>query len=831
MIGLAWHTARARATSLAGSLVALALGVALLAAMALTLASTVGTAHHPRWFARAGVVVAGDDTVSVTTGSRDDRETETATTVEARAVPPALAARLSRLHAARVLDYAGYASAPGAPGDTVHPWAAASLHHYTWVSGGPPARPGQIVLTAPTGLGPGTRIVLQTADGRQRFTVSGVIRTGAQAAFYATGAVAARGSPGGRIDAVALTGPPGEPVAALAAQARAATRGQPVRVLTGDHRRDAEPDPDGDLFAVAASLLGTTSGLAGFVSVFVVASTFAYAVAARRREFGLLRTAGATPRQIRRLVLGEALAVGVLASAAGGALGIVIAPPFARWLARSGIAPPDFTAHIIVWPVAVAFAIGLVIALLGAWLAARRAGRVRPAEALREAAVDRRPMTVSRWVVGVAALGGSVALAGIFATAHSADAASLILLVAMLLVLGCAMLAPVLIPPMVWLLTVPLAAAPGATGMLARGSAVTAVRRTAATVAPILLTVGFAGSMLAGLDTFSGTEQSAAASRITAPAIVTPRGGAPGLADPAVAAIRAVPGVAAAVPVTDTTVYVRSSGDPEDWTGQYVSGPGLARVLSLPVVAGSLADLTGTGTVAVPAGSWRLGQTATMWLADSTPVKLRVVAVFADQIDLEQTVLLPSALRAGHTSVPMASTVYLSLSPGARLAAIRAAAAAGGGAVGPTGGYLTAANAENNRINRLAVVAILGMALAYTAIAIANTLVMATGDRIRELATLRLSGATPGQVLRLIGVEACLVSGIGTLLAAAVTAATVTGLRHGLLGLAPSVRVVIPWLPLAGIALACLAIAVLASLIPAALALRRQPAELAAVPE
>jgi len=154
------------------------------------------------------------------------------------------------------------------------------------------------VLTAPTGLGPGTRIVLQTADGRQRFTVSGVIRTGAQAAFYATGSVAARLA-GGRIDAVALTGPPGEPVAALAVQARAAARGQPVRVLTGDHRRDAEPDPDGDLFAVAASLLGTTSGLAGFVSVFVVASTFAYAVAARRREMRECANARADRRDSR----------------------------------------------------------------------------------------------------------------------------------------------------------------------------------------------------------------------------------------------------------------------------------------------------------------------------------------------------------------------------------------------------------------------------------------------------------------------------------------------------------------------------------------------------
>jgi putative ABC transport system permease protein len=52
-----------------------------------------------------------------------------------------------------------------------------------------------------------------------------------------------------------------------------------------------------------------------------------------------------------------------------------------------------------------------------------------------------------------------------------------------------------------------------------------------------------------------------------------------------------------------------------------------------------------------------------------------------------------------------------------------------------------------------------------------------------------------------------------------------------LLGLAPSVRVVVPWLPLGGIALACLAIAVVASLVPAALVLRRRPAELAAVPE
>jgi putative ABC transport system permease protein len=96
---------------------------------------------------------------------------------------------------------------------------------------------------------------------------------------------------------------------------------------------------------------------------------------------------------------------------------------------------------------------------------------------------------------------------------------------------------------------------------------------------------------------------------------------------------------------------------------------------------------------------------------------------------------------------------------------------------------------------------------------------------------MRLSGATPAQVLTMIGAEACLVAAIATLLAAGITAVTVVGVRAGLSGLAPAVRLVIPWTLLTGITLACLVTAVLASLIPAAIGLRRRPAELAPAPE
>lgn len=817
MTTLAWQTVRARAGGFVGTFIALALGVALLSVMALTLASTAGAGDGPpRWYIDAPVVVSGADSITVTTGSGEDRETDTTRTARHQAVPADLPARLTAAGLTVVVDHAGHAMADGAPGDTVHPWSAAALHPYTWVAGGAPAGPGDIVLTAPTAHRPGETITVQTVRGPEQFTVSGVVGTDAPAALYTVDAVAAERA-GGRIEAIAVFG--GSPK-----QVRQVT-GVKVRVLTGDARRRAEPRPDADQLAVAASLLGTTSGLAGFVSIFVVAGTFAYAVAARRREFGLLRAAGATPRQVRRLVLGEALVVGVLASVSGAALGAAAAPAFAHWLARSGFAPENFTARFIMWPVLSAIGAGMLVTLLGVWLAARRASKVRPIEALRDAAVDRRAMTLTRWIVGVLALGGSVPMVALVTTVPPDEAIALVLNASMLLIIACAMFAPLLIPPLVWLLTTPLAPLRGAIGMLARHGARAAVRRTAATAGPILVTVGISAATLAATGTLISAVRGAAHDRVTVGSVAVPAGG-PGIADATVTALRGVPGVTTAVPVRDDTVYRRIDGTAEEWSARYANGPDLAGVLNLPVVAGSLADLTGTGTVAVPESAGKLGAPFDLWLDDGTAVHLRVVAVFAEQLDLVGTVLLPWDLRPE----PLATAVYLRAGPQALPAAEDVAGGAGASIVS-TRDLLSASEVEQDRINRLALIAVLGLALAYTGISIANTLVMATNDRARDLATLRLAGATPGQVLRMIAVEAVLVTGIGVILASAVATATVAGVLRTVGQLSSSTQVVVPWGTVGAIALACLVTAVAASVIPAALLLRRRPVELAGVPE
>src|SRR5687768_15313499 len=57
----------------------------------------------------------------------------------------------------------------------------------------------------------------------------------------------------------------------------------------------------------AVALLGMTVGLAAFVAIFIVSSTFAFTVAQRRRDLALLRLTGAGRRQVRTLLVGEAL--------------------------------------------------------------------------------------------------------------------------------------------------------------------------------------------------------------------------------------------------------------------------------------------------------------------------------------------------------------------------------------------------------------------------------------------------------------------------------------------------------------------------------------------
>lgn len=647
---------------------------------------------------------------------------------------------------------------------------------------------GQDRLTLDVRRGPSTVSVEQRLDRPQ--PVDNDVLRELRARWTVTPSDAGRPD-SGRPDAVGVDAP--------AAEVRALV-GDRAQVLTGADRVRADPDPERDADALVAlnALLGTSGGVTAFVSVFVVASTFAFAVALRRREFGLLRTAGATPGQIRRLLLAEAAALGVLASAAGCALGALGAPLLARSLVDGGLAPGWFTVGGATWPFHAAFWTGVTVALAGAVAASRRAGKVGPTAALREADVDADTLPLGRALLGTGLLLSGL---GLLVWTYATEPSALLkrktyTTLPMLLITGVALLSPLLVRPVARLLRLR-----GAVGTLVRENSAASVRRTAAVAAPVLVTVALAGTLFGSATSVTRAKGVEAREQTAAEYVVAGAGLKP---------VTAPPG--ALVSATGTTsVFVRDGAEAVvKYQARAVADPaafaGLAR---LPVVAGDLRDLDDRSIVVNEEFErHRVGETVEVWRADGTgPVRLRVAAVLA----LGTGDNGPYVTRA---NAPGADPDRID-ARGGGTATVRALEASGG-TVRSADAWAAAGHREGgNPQNRLGMILVLGIALVYTVIGLANTLLMATSVRRGELSSLRLAGATRAQILRVVTGEATLAVAIGTLLGLVVTALVLGTLGAGLAALSAPVALALPWGTVGAAAGACATVAVAASALPA----------------
>ncbi|WP_327435928.1 ABC transporter permease [Streptomyces sp. NBC_01201] len=822
MLSSALRSMRTRWVTFVGSFIALALGVGLIAMTGLALAATFDAPERgPERFAGAPVVVAPSDTLRVPTAVGE----RTARLTGPRPVPQRLADGLSRL--GRTAEDRTFPVRLGGAEAVGHPWSVASATPYRLASGRPPAGAGEVVVT--TGAGGGLRTGDQvrittpgTAVGTP--TVVGTVKdAGFETAVFFGDAEAARIHPA--VDAVAVH-------ADADAVRRLAGQFPGMSVLTGDERHRADPDPDRDSEALTAvnALLGTAAGITGFVSVFVVASTFSFAVAQRRREFGLLRTAGATPGQVRRTVVVEALVVGVLASAAGCLLGEAAAPLLAGLLADEGLAPAWFAVGDATWPLHTAFWAGLGVALAGVAVASHRAGRVRPVEALRDAAVDAGAIPPSRLLAGAAVLLTGLGLLGWSLVTDPGDALKrkAYILQSMWIIVGCALLAPLLVRPLTRLLTWLPARLPGATGLLARQNASVSLRRTAAVAAPVLITVALTGSLLGTVATID----EARATEVAAVAGADLVAGGDGPLDPRfVHRVRKLPGAVTSAS-RSTGVTVLEEGTALITSEARAADPaGLAATARLPLVAGRISDLDDGSVIVNEEWETRtVGRRVSVWLGDGRKVSLRVAAVMRTGTGSNGVYVTP----ANAAGAPV-DRIDVKISEGADRSAVRALLEKAGRDTGTPvmtrDAWLDAHDPRTGGNTRAGLLLILGIALLYTGIALANTLVMATSDRVRDLAVLRLTGATKTQVLRLVAVEALMVVAVGAVLGAAVAGLNLLGVKGALELLAVSSPVVVPWPALGAVLAACALAATASAVLPALAALRTRPVEVAGARE
>jgi putative ABC transport system permease protein len=138
---------------------------------------------------------------------------------------------------------------------------------------------------------------------------------------------------------------------------------------------------------------------------------------------------------------------------------------------------------------------------------------------------------------------------------------------------------------------------------------------------------------------------------------------------------------------------------------------------------------------------------------------------------------------------------------------------------------LTAAHGQQQQTQAWVNYLLVGMIVAYTAISVVNTLVLATSRRRREFALLRLTGSTRAQLLRMVTMEGVLIAVVGVVLGTAVSTTTLVPFS---VAAADSVTPSGPWWIYLAVVGAAATLALGATLLPTWGALRTPAATAAA---
>jgi len=165
------------------------------------------------------------------------------------------------------------------------------------------------------------------------------------------------------------------PMALTTAARKAVAAIDPNVPLANITTQDAVRDRNINQERLLATLCGALAGLALLLSCIGLYGLMAYHVARRTREFAIRMALGASRRNIADPILREAL----LLAALGVAIGVPVALTLARFIKSQlyGVAPTD--------PVTLigAGVLLIAVAVLAAWIPARRAAKVDPMAALR----------------------------------------------------------------------------------------------------------------------------------------------------------------------------------------------------------------------------------------------------------------------------------------------------------------------------------------------------------------------------------------------------------------------------------------------------------------
>jgi len=628
-------------------------------------------------------------------------------------------------------------------------------------------RPGAGVLSAATarelGLKAGDSFQMRVGGVKRKVELAGVLEPADESTrravadllvmdIAAAQELLGRAGKLDRIDLIVPEGPQGPKLLARAAAVlprgaqilRAAARTQTTEEMTRAFR----------LNLTALSLLALICG------VFLIYNTMTFSVVQRRTLIGTLRALGVTREQIFALVLGEALAVGILGTALGLGAGVLLGRGLVRLVTQTindlyfvvtvrELALPPLT-------LLAGAALGLGATLLAAAAPAWEATQAPPRAVLvRSALEDRLRKAMPR-----AALAGCGLLLGGLALLFPKN-----LIVSFLglfgMILGCALLAPVATVLLMRVLRRPMGALFGVLGRMAAGGVVAALSRTAVAIAALVIAVSVTVGIGVMIDSFRRTVSEWLEHTLQDDiyATVPSRGGGFVSADLDPEIVRR----AAALPGVTSVETLRrfEASTPDGPVRLIVLGTdrqGLARHELQQGKADDVwpAVLDGGAVAVSEPFSRRHGIDAGAVLrlpTDSGPQPFRVAGVYSDYASDQGLVLMSRRTYDRFWHDPLLSGFSVNLAPGAdadrTIERLR-------GVAGETALYIQSNRALKkisldifDRTFRItAVLRLLAGLVAF--IGVLSSLMALQLERARELGVLRANGLTPGQVWQLV---------------------------------------------------------------------------------
>ncbi len=550
-----------------------------------------------------------------------------------------------------------------------------------------------------------------------------------------------------------------------------------ARVETAKENADRSTEEIKENLGFLQTILLVFGYVAVLVGAFIIFNTFSITVAQRISEFGVLRTLGASRRQILSSVLLEAAAIGLIGAIVGLAGGYAVAAGLRALFSAIGADLPTTSPVLEARTVIVAFVVAFVVTALSALIPAVRSTRVPPIAALHAFS----PPPSRRRRLALLVLAGLLTVAGVaFVVAGLAGGGSIGARAARIgggglaVVVAVSLFSPSLVRPLADLTGRPLEWARRLTGRLARENAKRNPGRTAITAAALMIALAlvtfitvFASGLKASVakvidENFAGglvIENSDGFSPIPAGAALAAAKvpGVKGVATIRTAEAKVVAGGSGTAKVNGTTPNIEEGVDIEWLQG----GPEKLRRLrdDEAIVSDDFAK----------ENHLEIGSRFTLLSQAEERPRFTVAGEFESKVGVFGDVLVTQKVMADAFKTTKDTTDFVILDPGADAGKVQAILTLGAERAFPTAEVLNQGELREEREKQIDSVVslfyvLLGLAVVISLIGVANTLGLSIYERTRELGMLRAIGMSRRQVRTMIRYEAVITALIGAIL-------------------------------------------------------------------